>query len=636
MNAIRLQGYNMIRIQGMDMVLSVGAQNDGDLNAETLERFDRLVFCLKQAGIYITLDMAYHASYLKGRWDEGDQRNFRERFLVDPSSREPWANGVRAFLTHRNPYTGLSLADDPVMATMTFWNEQDIFVEIGFFQKPDIKPFADKRWRDFLRKRYNDRIEALRDAWGTAEKIHSFEDIGFEKAYPLEYTTRGNDAAVFVYELQAEMTRWYENTVRETGYKGLTHQYDAIIRFRNHAARNISPVVSMHTYHNHPKGFNTPGSKMEQNGAIATSAGYWRIAANARYLDRPMFVTENNFGFWGKYRHEAGLLYPSYSAFQGFSGLTVHCQPVIMGLAYPMGVYFAGRDPIQRANQVLATLLFARGDVSPSASAVKVLLSKEYLFSENNMLKKINDSQSRISLLCRFGLGSDMPAPAGVPAVQAKMTIPPESGGEMTITTHAVAASDSATSGSAQWVEQLRKAGLLSSDNRTSVEDGVFQTDTKEILMNVKEESLTVITSKTEGAVLKEDRSITLKNIRIDSMPAASAVAVSSLDGAPIDRSKRLLLVYSTDALNTDFEASDDRVTLVKLGTLPVLMRTGALSVTIKNTQGKAMTLWALGIDGSRKEQLPIAENADGKMKIVIDTAKLKDGPTPFFELAAE
>ena len=47
------------------------------------------------------------------------------------------------------------------------------------------------------------------------------------------------------------------------------------------------------------------------------------------------------------------------------------------------------------------------------------------------------------------------------------------------------------------------------------------------------------------------------------------------------------------------------------------------------------MSLYALGFDGSRREKLPLqAEN--GVIKISFDTAALKNGPTPFFELCAE
>lgn len=635
--AIRLQGYNMIRMQGLDSILTAEVKASGDLNEERLDRFEYLVSRLKKAGIYFTLDMAYHSAFMKGKWDEADQQFMRERYLLDPEVRIHWERGVKALLTHRNPYTGMTLAQDPALATITLWNEQDLYVERGFFQNAAIKPLADQRWREFLKKRYGN-IDALQKAWGNeAGGLRSFDDIGFEKNDPLGYGARGNDAGIFVYELEDEMTEWYEKTVRKIGYTGLTHHYDTVIRFRNCAVRNRSPVIAMHTYHNHPSSLSAVGAKMPQNGAIVTGGAYWRLAASARYLDRPLFVTENNFPFWGKYRHEAGLLYPAYSAFQGFGGITAHCQPVISTLAYPMASMFAGRDPIQRAGQVLGALLFARGDVSASTNAVKILLTKDFLFSGNNLQKKLGHEQSRLSLLCRFGLGSEFPPPPGLGSVSpARLSLLPIGGGEIAMTSQAAGLVEAADPGSGEWAEKLRQSGILGADNKTSVADGVYQTDTKEILMNTRDETLTLVTPRTEGAVVKDGRAVDLGAARLESSSVPASISLSSLDGAPLEKSSRILLIYSTDALNTDFETSEDRTTVVNFGTLPILMRTGMLTLSCRNAKAGSMKLWALGIDGSRRESVPLSGGSEGKIKIAIDTSRLSKGPTPFFELAVE
>lgn len=79
-------------------------------------------------------------------------------------------------------------------------------------------------------------------------------------------------------------------------------------------------------------------------------------------------------------------------------------------------------------------------------------------------------------------------------------------------------------------------------------------------------------------------------------------------------------------------ELSPDRVTLKQLGRLPVLMRVGRLDATLSNSNGAGMALYALGFDGSRRERLPV-ELANGMLRIQLDTASLKNGPTCFFEL---
>ena len=82
-------------------------------------------------------------------------------------------------------------------------------------------------------------------------------------------------------------------------------------------------------------------------------------------------------------------------------------------------------------------------------------------------------------------------------------------------------------------------------------------------------------------------------------------------------------------------ELSNDHVAMINLGKLPVLMKVGKLEATFKNSNGAKMSLYALGFDGSRRERLPLIFT-DGLLKINLDTATLKNGPTSFFELTSE
>jgi len=81
-------------------------------------------------------------------------------------------------------------------------------------------------------------------------------------------------------------------------------------------------------------------------------------------------------------------------------------------------------------------------------------------------------------------------------------------------------------------------------------------------------------------------------------------------------------------------ELSADRKTLVKLGTPPILMRVGKMELKLSNANAASMKLYALGFDGTRREELP-SKATNGVLRISVDTSKLKDGPTPFFELTA-
>ena len=79
---------------------------------------------------------------------------------------------------------------------------------------------------------------------------------------------------------------------------------------------------------------------------------------------------------------------------------------------------------------------------------------------------------------------------------------------------------------------------------------------------------------------------------------------------------------------------SEDWTKLFAPGKTPILVRSGECKAELQAKPG-SWKLYALGLDGERLEELPL-ENADGKLSISFDTAKLKHGVTPFFELICE
>jgi len=631
---IKRGGYNMVRLQSVELLLQDNkAEAEIAFNPTNLDRFDYFVHCLKKEGIYLNIDIAAYKVWLKGAWDEGVRQLMKERFLVDPASRGIWERGARLLMTHRNPYTGLTLAEDPALVLATFFNEQDIPMEQKMFEDPSLKPLANRRWREFLKAKYGS-DGALREAWKTGlPSGDAFETAEFSRALTWEKTARGNDANIFVYELGREMILWFRKTLKEIGFKGLTGQFDVMPNYRGHAMRNENTAVLMHMYHNHPSAYTDPGSRTAQNGILQTAATYWRIASSSRYLNRPLCVTEYGAGFWGKLRHEEGLVYPAYSALQDFSMITIHTQPVIQKQAYPLRDFMVGRDPVLRAGQALAALLYLRGDVSASPHTTGLSLSRAFLMNDGNLNRVMSSDQSKLSLITRFGLIWDEALPPGLPPYpKPDLRITPASGGTIIVGDAAATVVEGSPAKDIDGVLALMKQkGMLAADNLSVGSKGIFQADTGELTMRTQEETLLVKTPRTEGAALKAGQSAKLAALASVKTSTAAAIAASSLDGASLGESRRILLVYSTDALNTGFEASDDRVTLIKQGVLPVLMQTGVLDLELR-TKKSAAKLTALGLDGLPTEEVGVRVEG-GVVKIRLDTAALKNGPTPFFEL---
>jgi len=289
----------------------------------------------------------------------------------------------------------------------------------------------------------------------------------------------------------------------------------------------------------------------------------------------------------------------------------------------------------------LAKFLFSRGDVSASKRRVDLVFTKEYVDNSPHSCQAANPEQTKIALMSGFATrmyGYDRPE-------ALTQSSPPKADIEVAATGFAeIFNSDwfSDVKGAkgepfdiAAFAQKMRAAGILSKDNISDPKNGVFQSDTGEITMCANESLLKVSTPKSEAVTLLAGKSENVGALRVKSSSVDAAVAVCSVDNKPLRKSSRLLLIYSTDDANSGAEYSADGSMLLKAGKLPVLMRAGVLEVEIETGATAKFALYPLHSDGTRREPLPI-EVVGGTAKIRIDTSKLKNGPTPFFEIVAQ
>ena len=190
----------------------------------------------------------------------------------------------------------------------------------------------------------------------------------------------------------------------------------------------------------------------------------------------------------------------------------------------------------------------------------------------------------------------------------------------------------------------LRDKKILPDGNITDSANGVFQTDTGEITMDLAKGMVVVSTPKTEAAALKpETKNIKVGRLTVNSTSVPASVAVISIDDKPLAESGRMVLVYNTDNSATDCELTPSREVLVNVGKPPIIVRTGKLSAEFKlPEQGfwsrlfspKEYAVYALKLNGKRSEKIPF-EVENGVLKINLDTASLSE-PALFYEITAE
>jgi hypothetical protein len=177
-------GVNVVRFHHMDTapfpdgIRARDAAGTGTLDPEALDRLDYLVDRLERHGIYANLNLLVGRPFDRGDGLPADIERVdpKDRHVVgffDEAERTLQQDYARALLTHRNPYTGRSYAEDPGVAFVEINNENGL-IHAWLGGQVDRLPEVFRRelrrqWNAWLRRRHGS-TEALRRAWGVREE----------------------------------------------------------------------------------------------------------------------------------------------------------------------------------------------------------------------------------------------------------------------------------------------------------------------------------------------------------------------------------------------------------------------------------------------------------------------------------
>lgn len=647
--AVRRQGYNMVRYHFLDHFLA-GRQEWGRkidragiaahdarsaagqaFDSAALDQLDRLNAAFKRHGIYLYVDaMTSPAGYYPvNAWtkDSGCP-NLKMATYDDPAAREHYRRTVTQLLTHRNPYTGLSMAEDPMVAVVLCYNESEINFWGGAGWKQDLLP----PWRAFLARRYADPAAWIKAWGGRGEPPHTFAEAAiFDMGDLWRSGAPGRDVAEFLAGIEQETTDFLTGVIRGAGYPGLVSHFDYFKNLRYYLPRARMDAVSMHGYHASPRGFAQPGAKILQSSALSDGLGWLRGTLIAKIAGRPLLVTEYGQVYWNRYRYEEGLSVGAFAALQRTDALFAHSTPVL----------FAGRtikpfavaiDPIARASQVVTALAWREAAVAPARHSIHITLPREAALAGSQ--SAIPGDLSRLLLLSGCAVQVE-----GGPAITSTPDLPiPLRGAARVMNTvgQSSVAEQPDQGGFADLVGRMRQAGLLPAGNRTDPAQGIYESDTGEITLDARNRRLRVATPTLAGVCTDRiDSPVACGGLTLEAASLPASVTIASLDGRAMAEAQRLLLVLATDARNDGERYADsEAMTLERLGSGGVLVRTGSFTVDLGRSAGAPpLRAWALALDGRRQDELTVQPRPGG-LRLVLDTAAWACGPTPFIEMA--
>jgi hypothetical protein len=647
-SALERQGYNMVRFHGVIRRFAKGKYNRFGVtidqatfvpqtpaefseffDEEKLKLFDYVLDELGKRGIYVYMDVmtAYTGwtdAMQAGHWVGKDLlgQQFHAQLYVNDAYRRNWKEGITYLLNRTNTVNGRQWKDDPTLACMLFMNEQNFRVT------PSYLSAFQNEWK----------ARCGADSPDLSERLLKSD------------SPCGRAAGEFMLAKVQEMTDFFYRSIREAGYPGLVTNWDLYMRMIDAPAREKLSVVSMHSYHGHP-GLPTartsvPGYPVSARGkkeirinhksSIRDHGAYLSRILAMRRIDRPAMIMEYADTPPNPYRHEAGLFFAGYAAFNDIDVLMPHGY-IVPRPFKPLTPYAYSSfcDPIFRASDAINAFAFLRGDVATGRHNVEFEVTPAILNSPNR-IDALAREYAQLCFLTKIGTrytGSQCLDKVG--EVQPDLRIEPKVFARARGTSvEAVTTDDEAQRPKifTDLVSDLRRRNILSPANRTDAAKGVFESETGELLMKPREGVMLVNTPRLEGAVLKQDEPVTINALRVESCSVPAAVTMISLDDKKdLAASKHLLLVFATHCINSGMVTNAAGTRLLEVGGAPLLMKTAKLSLSLKNGHRGTPRVYALNLDGTRAETLEAQQDAAG-LHLNVETAALAFG-TPFFEI---
>lgn len=222
---MRKMGMNIVRFHHMDnpwsgqdgVIFDRSTGGTRTFHPEQVDKFHYLLSNMKQNGIYANINLLVSRDFqvadgisdANSLWAGGRVVN-----LFDPQMIDLQKEYARNLLTAINPYTGLALADDPVVGIVEIANENSIYAywknsnltnqDDGGILLPRHDEMLNQKWNAFLKNKYSSQ-NILQQAWNTGaggagnnQVIDGDFELGDTNSYWVMETHNSAEAEIFI------------------------------------------------------------------------------------------------------------------------------------------------------------------------------------------------------------------------------------------------------------------------------------------------------------------------------------------------------------------------------------------------------------------------------------------------------
>ena len=622
-------GFNQVRVHSiMDVLLNDG-KDTRKIDLNRLDKFDNFVNELKKTGISIKASVLY--SHLWGaetgvsQPDELQHQGLNNtQYFYDDRHQELYLDFLRQFLAHKNPYTGLTYAEEPSFSMVKVVNECSLFFNTVDAMPGGYRIKLQDKWNAWLLKKYGSDSQLL-GAWQVAGEsapldfrseslaqatvgLRGFSDLSM--ALPAD-VKRVADQTKFYYELEVQWFGKVRDVIRSTGSRTLMQGSswggpDYLQEIQTAANANFD-FVGKHTYWDHPLGGWSPKVVTFANQPVEKSPRdnlfnfiYQQPAG------KPFTCTEWQFAWPSDYTVEAGPFMAAYGALQN---LAANHHFVVGDVEVPgflNSIFGMFDNPAQMACEPLAYFLYVRGDVKSAPVIYRNALDEAAL---HNALRKrdLRTKESETRFAMKFG-GATCPTDAAYIG-RVELSFDPKKY-------------------PAIWDE---KTYQKCHDEKTKTITSV----TGELIWNYDQGWIRINTPKTQGVMgMLSKQTFESEKLNFTLNDAFGVVHFSSLDNQPLGQSSSIFvsLVGRTRNTGQEYGKRADRYRLDKQGDAPILME----PVTVKFALKTGVSDWRLTPLNFNGEPVPaqsvVLKAEGGRLKGALSN---KDAGTVHFLLEA-
>ena len=553
-------GFNLVRIHHHDSawvrpnIFGNRANNTRTLDDAALDKLDWWIKALKDEGIYVWLDLEVGRQYTS----QDGIRYFDEIAKGKPSATAKGFNYINedlmrrmeafatAYLSHVNAYTGTAYKDEPAIAALLITNENDLSHHFGNALLPNKN--VPQHNRIYMRA-----AERFARQWGLSPK-QTWRSWNF------------GPSKLFLADLEHRFNVRMIAHLRALGVKvpiATTNSWGRMT-LAGLASLTDGNIVDVHSY----------GSVDAFSANPQYRANFVDWLAAAQVVGKPLSVTEWNVSpFPTADRATVPPYVAAVARLQGWDAIMHYAYAqVSLDNAGRPGNWNAYNDPAMLALMPAAALLFRQGHVK-KARRTYALSFGDRIF---NAPIAPNTSVALRSLAEQSRLAIDIEPQKSLPWLHPKRR-------------------------SAEAIPVTDPGRDFLPKNATSV-----TSDTGELRRDWKDGGFTVDTPRSQiAAGWIGGQRIVLGDVTIASDTANAAIAVQSLDDAPLRSSARILISMGAQAVP---EAGNKRSFLSE-----------PIQATLILNAPQGLRLFALG-PGGKKTALPVLRT-DGAYRIRITPA---------------